>query len=89
VYDGGDGIEDPLGAARRHRHLGVGIVGRAVQRSELSRDRLAQGRDALHRRVLVASVAHVTGDGLDQRGIAVEVRKTLREIDRAGVGGEL
>src|SRR5207237_3662200 len=69
--------------------LGVRIVCRAVQFLVGRGDGLSQRRHALHRRVLVPSLAHVTRDRFDQCRIAVEIRKPLRQIDRADSRGEL
>ncbi len=83
-----DRIEDGFGAAGRDGDFGFRIVPAAVEILVLCRDRFAQSGDALHRCVLVAARPHVPGDGLHQFGIAIEVRKALRQVDRAQVGGE-
>ena len=89
MHDRRDRGEDRLGAARGDRHLGVGIVGGAVIVRVLRGNRLAERRDPLHRRVLVQAAAHVRGDCVDERGIAVEVREPLRQVHRPDVGREL
>ena len=83
---GGDRVEDRFRAAGGHRHFALGIVAAAVRLLVLRRDRLTQPHQPLHRRVLVLAPPHVGGDGVDQRRIAVEVGKALRQVDRADLG---
>ena len=83
---GRDGVEDPFRAARRDGDFGLGVVAPAGEPFVLGGDRLAQPQDALHRRVLILPAAHVRGDGVDERRVAVEIGKALREVDRVQLG---
>ena len=82
LHDRRDGVEDGFGAAGRDGDFGVRDRSWRRTARELGRDGLPQRRHALHRRVLVAPLAHVLRDGVDQRRIAVEVGKSLRQVDR-------
>ena len=82
------GVENRLRAAGRDGDLAVGVVPPVVEACERARDRLTQRQDALHRRVLVLPGAHVPRNGIDERGVAVEVREPLREVDRAELAGQ-
>jgi hypothetical protein len=64
--DGVDGIEDRLGGAAGDRDLAVDIGSPAVAAFGLAGDRLAQGRDAGHRRVLVVAGLHRPAQRIDQ-----------------------
>jgi hypothetical protein len=89
VHHRGDRVEDRFGAAGGDGDLGVGVIDRAVRVRVLGGDRLAERHRARHRRILVESRAHVTDDRVDQRGIAVEIREPLRQVDGADLGREL
>ena len=80
-----DRVEDRLGAAGRDGDLGVRIVAASVVAPRTSRRSPRAAQHALHRRVLIAAGAHVARDRIDQRRIAVEVRKPLRQVDRAEI----
>jgi hypothetical protein len=83
-----DRCQKRLRRACRHRDFGRGVVAASVQACYLLGDRLTQRRDACHRRVLVVAFAHRVGHGIDDARIAIEIRKTLAEIDRVLLGGE-
>src|SRR3546814_7354701 len=69
--------------------LGVRVRSVAVDALCLGCDRVAQRRDAGHRRVLVVAVAHRTIELIDQTPRYGKIRETLPEVDRAVFGGKL
>ena len=86
--DGVDCREDRFGPARRHRNLCARVDPPSVPAQRRFRNRLAECRQARHRRVLVVARAEMTGDELAQALRRIEIREALAEIDCAGLGGE-
>ncbi len=82
-------VEDRLGRAAGHGDLGLRIHLYPVHALHLGRDRLAQRRHPGHRRVLVVSVAHCPGQGVNQPLRYGEIRKPLPQIDRIMARGQL
>ena len=66
----------------------TGSYSRAVETTNLRRQRLAQGEHARHRGVLVVAGLHVPVDGFDQLRVAGEVGEPLREVDGAVLVGQ-
>src|SRR3546814_3187929 len=89
THDCVDGVEDRLGRAAGNGDLGVRVRSVAVDALCLGRDRVAQRRDAGHRRVLVVAVAHRTIELIDQTHRYGKLREPIPEVDRAMLGGEL
>ena len=81
--------EDRLGGAGRHGHFMFGIHLHAIAAGDLRRDLLAQCWQAGHRRILVMPTGNVPTNRIAQRLRAVEIRKTLGQVDGAGLRREL
>ena len=80
--------EQPLGGAGRDRDLGDRIVAAPVEPLVFQGERFAQRRLPRHRRVLIVTGPHVAGHARQQLRFAVEVRKALRQVDRAMLVGK-
>ena len=87
--DGVDGAEERLRGTGCHGHLGLGTHADAVEVCHLAGNRLAQGFDPGHRRILVVAVGQVVAHPLEKLRRTVEVGIALRQVDRPLVGREL
>ncbi|MNN18118.1 hypothetical protein D3C81_1313230 [compost metagenome] len=81
--------EDRLGCAGSDGHFAVGADLAPVEVGNLGRHLLAQRRQAGHRRVLVVPEHDMPADRLAQCERAVEIGKTLGQVERTAIGGEL
>ena len=84
-----DCAEQAFGRAGADRYFGIVIDRAALQPRRLVRDGLTQRRNPCHRRVLVRAVCEVEVDAVRQLFRRVEARKSLGEVDRVAVRGEL
>ena len=81
--------ENRLGGAGRDRHFAVGIDIDAIAAGDLRRNLLTQRRQAGHRRILVVATGNMPADRIAQGLRAIEIGKTLGQVDRPGLRREL
>jgi hypothetical protein len=84
-----DRTEDRLGRPRGDGDFGVSADLATIERCDLDRHLLAQRRQACHRRVLVVPGHDMTRHGFAQRIRAIEIRKALGQVQRAGLARQL
>lgn len=78
---GQHGRHQGLGGPAGDGDLGFWIVGMAIEFARLGGDGVAQGGNPGHVGILVVAVGHRAGHERAQRGVWIEVRKALAQVD--------